>query len=159
MKILSRPVLFSRAAFTLIELLISVSIIATLIAIGVASYATVNKQSRDTKRKSDLEQLRSALEMYRAENGSYPAAGCAVASCSFVDASGLAGSLVSTYIPSIPTDPRDTGSYKYYYQPTAASGGLYYGYCLSGTLEAVIPADNTCTPNAAESQNFGMKNP
>ena len=140
--------------FTLIELLITVSIIAILIAIGIASYATVNKKSRDTKRKSDIEQIRSALEMYRAQNGKYPAAGCAASTCPFVDVSALSTDLVSTYLSAIPSDPQKNAFYEY--QPTGYSGGSYYGYCLSAELEAEIPT-NTCTPDT--NQNYGVKNP
>ena len=146
-----------RTGFSLVELLITVSIIAILIAIGVASYATINRQSRDTKRKSDLEQIRSALEMYRADIGSYPSAG----SGSFVAASsatdvlvGLTPSLVSTYLPVIPTDPKSTQSYMY--KATNPSGGDYYGYCLSALLESEDPQD-TCTPSVG--QTYGVKNP
>ena len=89
-----------RKGFTLIELLIAVSIIAILISIGVVSYGSVNKRSRDAKRKGDIEQLRSGLEMYRADNGYYPNTG----SGSWADASGLSTALVPTYLPSIPSD-------------------------------------------------------
>lgn len=145
---------FRRAelGFTLIELLISVSIIAILIAIGIASYATINKQSRDTKRKSDIEQLRSALEMYRAENGNYPN----IVGGSYSDASGLSTTLTPTYIPVIPSDPKSTGTYIYRYLPTGLVSGKYYGYCLSAQLETQDPTDS-CTPDT--SQNFGVKNP
>lgn len=138
--------------FTLIELLISVSIIAILIAIGIASYATINKQSRDTKRKSDIEQLRSALEMYRAENGNYPT----ILGGSYSDASGLSTALTPTFIPAIPNDPKSISPYIYRYLPTGLVSGKYYGYCLSVQLETQDPAD-TCTPDT--SQNFGVKNP
>lgn len=141
------------AAFTLVELLISVSIISILIAIGIASYATINKQSRDTKRKSDIEQVRSALEMYRAENGSYPATGGGI----FTAVSSLSSDLIPTYIPSIPTDPRVVSPYIYQYKATNAANGLYYGYCLSGTLESSTPTDNSCVPDTG--QNYGVKNP
>lgn len=144
--------------FTLMELLIAVSIIAILIAIGVASYTTVNKQSRDTKRKSDLEQIRSALEMYRADNGSYPGPGSGSwvqASVSGDQTSGLTPYLVPTNIAIIPTDPRSTQTYMY--EALNPSGGKYYGYCLSASLEAETPTTNTCTPSVG--QNYGVKNP
>lgn len=139
------------------ELLISISIIAILIAIGVASYATINKQSRDTKRKSDVEQIRAALEMYRADNGYYPAAGSGswvVASNENDAAAGLTPYLVPTYIPVIPRDPKSLQSYMY--QATNLSGGNYYGYCMSALLEAENPSD-TCTPSTG--QNYGLKQP
>lgn len=88
--------------FTLMELLITVSIIAILISIGIASYSTINKQSRDTKRKSDIEQIRSALEMYRADNSAYPNVG----SGSWTAASDLSTALATTYILAIPSDPK-----------------------------------------------------
>src|SRR5689334_21031650 len=89
--------------FTLLEVLVSATIITVLTVIGVVSYGSVNKRSRDVKRKSDIEQIRSALEMYRSDNGGYPA----VNTSSFGNASALdAGGLVSTYMPSIPADPQ-----------------------------------------------------
>jgi prepilin-type N-terminal cleavage/methylation domain-containing protein len=143
----------NRRGFTLMELLIAVSIIAILVAIGVASYSTVNKQSRDTKRKSDLEQVRSALEMYRAVNGYYPSAG----SGSYVDASsGLPAYLVPGSISAIPSDPKSPTTV-YMYQATTSVNGQYYGYCLSATLESETPASNPCTPYTA--QNYSVKNP
>ncbi len=146
-----------KQGFSLMELLISVSIIAILVAIGVASYATINRQSRDTKRKSDMEQIRSALEMYRADNGSYPGAGSGnwVAASSSTDVLiGLTPALVSTYLPVVPLDPKAAQSYMYL--ATNASGGYYYGYCLSALLESENPTD-TCAPSTG--QTYGVKNP
>lgn len=147
----------NRSGFSLVELLITVSIIAILIAIGVASYATINRQSRDTKRKSDIEQIRSALEMYRADVGSYPTAGAGswvVTSSSTDPTAGLTPALVSTYLAVVPLDPKSAQSYMY--MATNASGGYYYGYCLSALLESENPTD-TCTPSAG--QTYGVKNP
>lgn len=145
------------SGFSLVELLITVSIIAILIAIGVASYATINKQSRDTKRKSDIEQIRSSLEMYRADNGSYPSAGSGswVAASSATDALiGLTPSLVPTYFSVVPRDPKSAQNYMYL--ASSPSGGFYYGYCLSTFLESENPID-TCTPSTGHT--YGVKNP
>ena len=81
-----------RRGFTLIEVLVAVTIIAILTSIGVVSYSSVNKRSRDAKRKGDVEQLRSALEMYRADNSYYPNTG----SGSWTDASGAQTSTIDT---------------------------------------------------------------
>lgn len=137
--------------FTLMELLITVSIIAILIAIGIASYTTINKQSRDTKRKSDIEQVRSALEMYRADNGSYPGVG----SGSWTDAADLSTVLATSYILAIPSDPKGAAQ-PYKYKATDSANSLYYGYCISAYLETEDPTD-TCTPYTG--QSFGIKNP
>lgn len=145
----------STRGFSLVELLITVSIIAILVAIGIASYATINRQSRDTRRKSDLEQIRSALEMYRADNGHYPTASGATWVIASEPTLGLTTALVPTYLPIIPTDPTAPGQ-NYMYQATNMSGGVYYGYCLSGGLEGEDPTD-TCTP--APTHTYGLKNP
>lgn len=138
--------------FTLIEVLVAVTIIAVLVSIGVVSYGSVNKRSRDAKRKGDVEQLRSALEMYRSDNGYYPNAG----SGSWTDASSLSTTLVSMYLPGVPADPKSTQTYRY--QATNFSSGNYYGYCMSALLESEDPND-TCTPDTTNSHNYGVKSP
>lgn len=141
-----------KKGFTLIEILVAVTIIAVLVSIGVVSYASVNKRSRDTKRKGDVEQLRSALEMYRSDIGSYPNLGGG----SWVDASGLSAVLVPTYLPVIPSDPKSTQVYRY--KPTNSSGGNYYGYCMSALLESE-DLNDTCTPDTTNFHNYGAKSP
>src|SRR3989344_3807862 len=118
--------------FTLLEVLVTATIIAILTAIGIVSYASVNKRSRDVKRKSDLEQLRSALEMYRSDATAYPSAG----SGSVVPASDLSA-LVPTYLPAIPDDP--DSDLEYYYQGIATAG-TYTSYCVCGNLETIPPS-------------------
>ena len=43
-----------------------------LSAAGMVSYVTLNRNARDAKRKSDLEQVRAGLELYRSSNPTYP---------------------------------------------------------------------------------------
>lgn len=64
----------SATGFTLIEILVVCTIISLLVAGGVASYAQFGKQSRDARRKADIEQIRAALELYRSNSAtsSYP---------------------------------------------------------------------------------------
>jgi len=58
--------------FTLFELLVSISIIAVLTAVAVVSFGGVNKRARDSKRISDLEKIRLALEAAKQVGGTYP---------------------------------------------------------------------------------------
>lgn len=63
----------SRGGFTLIEILVVITIIAILTASGMVAYIQIGKNARDARRKSDLEQLRSALVLYRTDFNAYPA--------------------------------------------------------------------------------------
>src|SRR5688572_4515107 len=49
--------------FTLIELMVVVSIIAILSIIGVVVYSGVQRGSRDSRRKADIESISKALEV------------------------------------------------------------------------------------------------
>lgn len=140
--------------FTLIELLVVATIISVLTALSIVSYTNINKRSRDTKRKSDIEQVRSALEMFRADNGFYPPVGAG----SWTDGGNLSASLVSSYIAGIPSDPKSS-SQVYRFEATNLVSGNYYGYCLSALLEAETPTNNTCTPDTVNSHNYGVKSP
>ena len=143
-----------RRGFTLIEVLVSATIISVLVAIGVVSFQSVNKRSRNTKRKADIEQVRSALEMYRADMGYYPSSG----SGTWTDVSSLSTDLVTTYIAVIPSDPTLTVTYRYKATNAQGTPTRYYGYCVSTKLEGEDPADS-CTPDTINSHTYGVKNP
>jgi len=60
-------------SFTLIELLIVIAIIAILSAVIVASTSTSRQKARDARRIQDLNEIKTALEMYYYKNNySYP---------------------------------------------------------------------------------------
>src|SRR3989339_206613 len=138
--------LFMKRGFTLIEILISIAIIAVLTALGIVSYVSINRNARDAKRRGDIEQIRSALELYRSDNGFYPVVG----SLGWVDVSELSAVLVDTYFPSIPSDPQNS-SYRY------KGTNDYYGYCLEAKVEnADIAADTCGSIETGEGYNYGI---
>ncbi|MBI4067477.1 type II secretion system protein [Candidatus Gottesmanbacteria bacterium] len=63
------------AGFTLIEILVAATIISLLSTIGFISYQATGRIARDAKRKADLQQIRSALEVYKSVNRVYPMTG------------------------------------------------------------------------------------
>ncbi len=109
-----------KRGFTLIELLVVIAIIGILITVGSVSYLRAIRLSRDSKRKTDLEQIRQALETYRSENRQYP------------DLSPGLSALVPAYITSVPEDPK-TPDFTYTYTP---SGTTTYQLCAE--LETTV---------------------
>ena len=67
---------FRKLGFTMVELILVISIIGVLATIAVTSYSEARQQARDDIRISQLEQLRMAIELYKSENGVYPSPGC-----------------------------------------------------------------------------------
>lgn len=61
----------TKKAFTLIELLIVIAIIGILAGVILVSTSNSNKNARDAKRKSDLNQIATALHTFYASNGSF----------------------------------------------------------------------------------------
>jgi prepilin-type N-terminal cleavage/methylation domain-containing protein len=91
----------NKKGFTLVELMIVITVIAILVTIGVVSFSRVQAQSRDTKRKADMRALQTAMQAYFTETQSYPADGT------------LSTTLVPTYLPSLPVDPQTKANYEY----------------------------------------------
>jgi prepilin-type N-terminal cleavage/methylation domain-containing protein len=61
-----------RAAFTLIELLIVVAIIAILAAIAVPNFLEAQVRAKVSRAKNDMRVMAGALEQYHADNNGYP---------------------------------------------------------------------------------------
>lgn len=109
-------------SFTLIEILVVATIISLLASVSTISYSQIIKQSRDERRKTDLEQIRAALEMYRSNEDDYP-----------VNLNNLTTPTV--YIKKIPIDPKPV-LYSYYYARISTSD-----YILGAYLEG---ENSTC---------------
>ncbi len=121
--------------FTLVELMVVVSVIGILSSIVYANFGGARSASRDDVRKSALKEVQLALELYKAQYGSYPAAGCSVGSGVWAGP-GPSGSmpaastcsvyivgLTPDFIATLPTDPsrESEAGIGYYYQSDGAS--------------------------------------
>jgi len=126
-----------RHGFTLIELLIVIAIISLLATLAVTALMQAQMKNRDTRRKSDLRQIRTALDLYHDQNGRYPQAGaCAYGSnCYVYSTSGdnwLPALTASGYFTKVPKDPKNNasgpwtaGRYSYVYGNVSANGQFY----------------------------------
>jgi len=62
----------NKKAFTLVELIVSTTIVIILATIGFYTYSKHNLTARDTKRKMDLTEIQTSLKLYQKEKGIYP---------------------------------------------------------------------------------------
>ena len=69
----------TKKGFTLVELLVVISIIGLLSTIAIVSLGSARAKSRDTKRIADMKQISTALEQYYSDLGGYPAVGTMLA--------------------------------------------------------------------------------
>ncbi|MDD2225097.1 MAG: prepilin-type N-terminal cleavage/methylation domain-containing protein [Candidatus Shapirobacteria bacterium] len=99
--------------FTLVELLVVISIIGILTMIGAVAYSGVQKKARDVERKSNLDALSKALMMYYNDTGFFPAL---TFDQLFATDVGFTGDKGIIYMREKPIDPKDTGEYKYVYK-------------------------------------------
>jgi len=119
--------------FTLVELLIVISIIGVLTTLLMANFIGVRQRARDAQRKSDLRQIQSALELYRSDQGVYPQL---VPNCS--NSIKSPDCSTSTYMQTVPGDAMGSSYY---------NGGKYY-FLSNGTTYTI----GACLENPSDSQ-------
>ncbi len=104
--------------FTLVELLIVMSLISVLVTIGIVSFRGSQLRARDTQRKADLKQYQNALEVYaNRKNGLYPHR------LSLVNISVLCTDL-GTATSACPDDPRPTTANVHYQYVSRGGSGV-----------------------------------
>ncbi len=150
--------------FTLIELLVVISIVGILIALSVFGLQGARETSRDSKRKSDLQLIRSGLEIYRSDCNQYvigsgdPFEILDTGSGSLTgDGSISACGVNNTYISEIPTDPTSPNLHYLYY----SEEGVMYEICAS--LEQVPTSGNVSCGGSSDcggaTCNYKVVNP
>jgi prepilin-type N-terminal cleavage/methylation domain-containing protein len=137
-------------AFSLIELLVVIAIMATIIGLALPNFLGARSRAKDARRKAEMQQLKTALQLYNGDYHAYPSAGngggkfntiigcgvggttvCPVASCGVDFAAGPSTGCETTYMT---TFPGELGSSMFYYSNGA-------DFCLKDTLENQSDSD------------------
>ena len=84
------------SGFTLMEMMIVMTLIVILAGIGLSVYGTSVQRSKEAVLKEDLFQMRDAIDQYYADKNKYPAS--------------LEDLVSEKYLRAVPTDPFTTSS-------------------------------------------------
>jgi len=122
-----------KPAFTLIEVLVVIAIIATISAIGVNQFQNAEEKARDKLRKDDISKIKQALVLAKQDEGFYK------------EDQDQLDNLVPTYIDRIPDDPRIQDAWigsGYIYNPTTSTGTSCTNNCTKFQLTACLENAN-----------------
>ncbi|HEX6886375.1 MAG TPA: type II secretion system protein [Planctomycetota bacterium] len=140
-----------RQAFTLIELVVVISILAILSGVLVPRVTSHLKSARDARRLADLKAVRTAIEQYRLDRGVYPPANASPAiggwDVSF-DGDFIPALTEEGYLDEEALDPLNDSTFHYRYYVYARSS---YG-CVGTQDFYVLGIRNF------ESSDFAAKN-
>ncbi len=132
------------AGFTLIELLIVVAIIGIIVTFAIIFLSQSRAKARDAQRLADIKQISTALELYRADEVSYPTI--------VTPGQSLVGPTSGiTYVKKLPTNPPPTNdgscAVNEYTYVTTDSGKTYkITYCLGQATSEAAAGINVAKP-------------
>ncbi|RJQ25408.1 prepilin-type N-terminal cleavage/methylation domain-containing protein [Candidatus Parcubacteria bacterium] len=143
--------LTNEKGFTLFEMIIVIIIIGLISAFLTINYITATTRGRDVQRKSDVKQIRTAIEVYRIDHGYYPSTiyqGNCSQTSSLTDDTPPLNVTPVVYMQKIPCDPSGSNYYnagKYYYNPSPAPPSQPDSYTLTSCLENSKDSQGTST--------------
>ena len=137
-----------QCGFTLVEIVIVLTIIAILAVIVLAIYRTQTGKAIDARRKADLARIQVAIEEYEKDHNCYPPPQLLICD---------PGIGLQPYLDKIPCDPTTNASYYYDYDINACASWYRLYANLNDTSGTPIGPNgafnyNTGSPNAPAAQ-------
>lgn len=133
------------SGFTLIELLVVATILIVLTTIGAVSYRAATINSRNAKRKADLEIVRQAMMLYKQDTGYYTSTASAANTSSgaaFTSLLSIYSNYLTTGLDTLADPKTDT---TYYYRSTCTQQNAA-GNCVKVTLTDYLEPTSGNTP-------------
>lgn len=142
---------FLKKGFTLIELLVVIAIIGILAALILTNIQGVRQRARDSRRKADLNSIRTSLRIFYNDQKSFPSSdsagniiGCGslINTCTWGTSSFAIGS--SVYMNLLPLDPLSSASSTITYE---------YHQVSDDSFALVAKLENASDSDIADSQS------
>ncbi|MCC2630769.1 MAG: Type secretion system protein, partial [Candidatus Paceibacter sp.] len=164
--------------FTVLELLVVIAIIGVMSAIMLVAFSTARQKSRDARRKADMQQIFTALNIFYDSYGCLPITtgattcfpGYAEANAGGWDYSSQGGFMTfletSGVMSDVPVDPINnmTGdgvsgqyAYRYYCYPSGTNQGLHLGYYRENGAWAEIVKSARTSPSSWSDSDYLCK--
>lgn len=121
--------------FTLIELMVVISIIALLSSVLLASLSTARMKARDAERLTATRSVVNALELYYTKNNHYPCSNLSNSS----SATFLQDLVTEGFLPKKLTDPINVGGSVYGYVSIKSEAGGQCGAYAIFTYDIEVP--------------------
>jgi prepilin-type N-terminal cleavage/methylation domain-containing protein len=134
-------------AFTLVELLITLSIVAILAIVALLYLRGQTLKGNDARRKADIERIRVAVEEYEKDHDCYP---------QYVNCGTNQSQPIYPYLNNVPCDPITNASYMYNYPDTTCPGWYRFYSKLEFTKDPVVTPG--IGPNSAYNYVSGSAN-
>lgn len=138
--------------FSILEIAVICLVAGAILAAGLSMAISFRQKSRDATRVTDIKAIQGALEMYKRDNGFYPAE------------MGAGQALVSpdgkkVYLKKVPTNPKprkenNCPDSDYRYTNTKPQQYSIY-FCLAGKSGNVGPGPVSATPQSVKNECVG----
>lgn len=148
-----------KSGFTLVELLVVISIIGILSTLILANFNAARERGRDAQRKSDLRNIQTALRLFYNDIGRYPTSengniiGCfsnspVYRACTWGEQWKDPVNNSTVYMSTLPKDPLNTSTnLVQYYYTWVDSDNYILQTCLENKSDTVCDTTGATMPN------------